>query len=94
MAEVRSLQSQLHNVNGRSASGDRIILPLSSMSEVLPFFITYFVIESASSLSLLKFFPGFAVNQALSASAVHNSLIPRKKTVRTLYFWCSFAQLE
>ena len=32
---VRSLQSQLHNVNGRSASGDRIILPLSSMSDVL-----------------------------------------------------------
>ena len=31
--------------------------------------------------------PGFAVNQALSASAVHNSLIPIKKTVRTLYFW-------
>ena len=35
MAEVRSLQSQLRNVNGRRASGDRIILPLSSMSEVL-----------------------------------------------------------
>ena len=35
MAEVRSLQSHLHNVKGRSASGDRIILPLSSMSEVL-----------------------------------------------------------
>ena len=30
---------------------------------------------------------GFAVNEALSASAVHNSLIPIKKTVRTLYFW-------
>ena len=35
----------------------------------------------------------FAVNQALSASAVHNSLISRKKTVRALYFWKSFAQL-
>ena len=35
MAEVRSLQSQLHKVNGRRASGDRMILPLSSMSEVL-----------------------------------------------------------
>ena len=35
MAEVRSLQSQLHSVNGRSASGDLTILPLSSMSEVL-----------------------------------------------------------
>ena len=35
MAEVRSLQSQLHRVNGRSASGDRMILPLSTMSEVL-----------------------------------------------------------
>ena len=35
MAEVRSLQSQLHSVNGRSASSDRIILPLSSLSEVL-----------------------------------------------------------
>ena len=29
MAEVRSLQSQLHKVNGRSAPGDRMILPLS-----------------------------------------------------------------
>ena len=35
MAEVRSSQSQLHSVNGRSASGDRIILPLPSMSGVL-----------------------------------------------------------
>ena len=35
MAEVISLQSQLQSVNGRSASGDRMILPLSSMSEVL-----------------------------------------------------------
>ena len=35
IAVVRSLQSQLHSVNGRSASGDRIILPLSSMSDVL-----------------------------------------------------------
>ena len=34
MAEVKSLQSQLHNVNGRSASGDRIILPRLSVSEV------------------------------------------------------------
>ena len=33
-AVVRSLQSQLHSVNGRRASGDLIILPLSSMSEV------------------------------------------------------------
>ena len=30
VAEVSSLQSQLHSVNGRSASGDRIFLPLSS----------------------------------------------------------------
>ena len=35
MADVRSLQSQLHRVNGRSVCGDGIILPLSSMSEVL-----------------------------------------------------------
>ena len=34
MAEVKSLQSQLPNVNGRSASGDRIILPRLSVSEV------------------------------------------------------------
>ena len=34
------------------------------------------------------------MNQVLSASAVHNSLIQKKKTVRTLYFWCSFALLE
>ena len=41
----------------------------------------------------VKLSSGFAVNQALSASAIHNSLIP-KKTVRTLYFCYSFAQLE
>ena len=35
MADVRSFQSQLHSANGRSASGDRISLPLSSMSEAL-----------------------------------------------------------
>ena len=35
VVQVRSLQSQLHNVNGRSASGDRINLPLPSMSEAL-----------------------------------------------------------
>ena len=35
IAEVRSLQSQLNSVSGRSASGDRIILPLASMSEVV-----------------------------------------------------------
>ena len=34
-AEVRSLKSQLHHVNGRSASGERIILPRSSVSELL-----------------------------------------------------------
>ena len=34
MAEERSLQSQLHSVNGRGASGDRVILPWSSMSAV------------------------------------------------------------
>ena len=34
MAEVRSLQSQSHKVNGRSTSGDRIILPWSSISDV------------------------------------------------------------
>ena len=42
----------------------------------------------------VKISSGFNVNQALSVSAVHNPLIPMKKTVRTLYFWCSFAQLE
>ena len=42
----------------------------------------------------VKFSSGFAVNQAMSTSAIHNSLIPLKKTVRTLYFWYSFAQLE
>ena len=31
----KDLQSQLHKVNGRSASGDRIILPRSSVSEFL-----------------------------------------------------------
>ena len=36
MAEVRSLQSQVHNVTGRSASGDRTILPLSSIQYLLP----------------------------------------------------------
>ena len=34
----------------------------------------------------VKLSSGFATNQELSASAVDNSLIPRKKTVRTLYF--------
>ena len=42
----------------------------------------------------VKISSGFAVNQALSASAVHNSLIPKEKAERTLYFWCGFAQLE
>ena len=43
--------------------------------------------ELASSLSFFKklFFWDSLVNQALSASAVHKSLIPIKKTVRTLY---------
>ena len=45
-----------------------------------------FAMSSASILSLSNF-----IHQALAASAVHNSL---KKTVRTLYFWYSFAQLE
>ena len=45
-------------------------------------------------LVLVKLSSGFAVNQAVSTSAVDNSLIPIKKTVRPLYFWCSFAQLE
>ena len=49
--------------------------------------------EGIQSLSV-KCYSGFAVNQALSASAVHNSLIPKKKTLRTLHFWCSFAQLN
>ena len=44
--------------------------------------------------SFVKLSSGFALNQALSASAVHNSLIPIKRTSGTLYFWCSFAQLE
>ena len=34
----------------------------------------------------VKLSSGYAVNQALSAIAVQNSLIPIKKTVRTLYF--------
>ena len=34
MAVVRILQSQLHNVSGRSASGDLTIRPLSSTVEV------------------------------------------------------------
>ena len=51
-------------------------------------------VERASSLSLLKFSSGFAFNQELSAGAVDKSLIPIKKTVRTLYFWYCFAQLE
>ena len=50
--------------------------------------------QSVSSLSLLNPSSEFAVNQALSAIAVHNSLIPIKKTERTLYFCYSFAQLE
>ena len=42
----------------------------------------------------VKLSSGFAFNQELSASAVDNSLIPRKKTVRTLYFFgYFFAQL-
>ena len=36
--------------------------------------------------SSVKISSGFAVNQELSPSAVHNPLIPIKKTVRTLYF--------
>ena len=43
---------------------------------------------------LVELSSGFAVNQALSASAVHKSLMPIKKTVRTLHFWNCFAQLE
>ena len=43
---------------------------------------------------VVKLSSGFAVNQALSASAIHNSLIPIKKIGRTLYFWYSFARLE
>ena len=39
----------------------------------------------------VKIFSGFAVNQALSASAVHTSSILLKKTVRTLHFWNCFA---
>ena len=34
MAEVRSLQSQLHSVNGRSASGDRKILDAVIVTEL------------------------------------------------------------
>ena len=56
----------------------------------------YHVVRDSECIqsSFVKLSSGFAVNQELSASAVHNSLIPIKKTVRTLYFWCSFAQLE
>ena len=42
MAEVSSLQSQLHSVNGRSASGDRTILPRSSVSNVIVIKRSYF----------------------------------------------------
>ena len=38
-------------------------------------------------LCLFFGFSGFAVNQAWSASAGHNALIPLKNTPRTLYFW-------
>ena len=37
---------------------------------------------------------GFAFNQELPAGAVDNSLIPIEKTLRTLHFRYSFAQLE
>ena len=42
----------------------------------------------------VKVYSGFTFNQELSANAVDNSLIPIKKTVGTLYFWQSFAQLK
>ena len=58
-------------------------------------FLYHVVRDRACIQSLsVKISSGFAVNQALSASAIHNALIPKKKTVRTLDLWCSFAQLE
>ena len=58
-----------------------------------PFLITQRGIESIQS-PLTKNFTGFAFNQEMSTSAIDHSLIPIKKTLRTLYFWCCFAQLE
>ena len=49
--------------------------------------------ERASSLSFLNFLFRFAVNQALSACAVRNSMIPTKKIVGT-FFCFYFANLK
>ena len=58
-------------------------------------FLYHVVLDSECIKSLfVQLSSGFAVNQALSASVVHNSLNPVKKAVRTLYFWYSFAQIE
>ena len=42
----------------------------------------------------VKVFSGFVEDQALSASAISNPLIPIKKTVKTLHFWRSFTQIR
>ena len=67
-----------------------------SVSSTMGSAFLYHVVRDRDCIQSLfvKLSSGLAVNQALSAGAVHNSLIPRKKTLGTLYFWCSFAQLE
>ena len=58
-------------------------------------FLDHFVRDRDSIQSqFTKLSSGFDFNQELSASAIDNSLIPIKKSVRTLFFWYTFAQLE
>ena len=67
-----------------------------AMSSTMTASFLYHLVRDRECIQSLfvKLSSRFAVNQELSATAIHNSLIPMKKTVRTLYFWCSFAQLE
>ena len=67
-----------------------------AMSSTMTAPFLYHVVRNRECIQseLFKLSSGFAVNEEVSASAVDNSLIPIKKTMRTLYFWSSFAQLE
>ena len=100
---VNTCKMSTFRVNFPAASPPRIpgqvILSLYfglAMSSTMSGSFLYHVVWDRECIQCqcVKFSSGFAVNQALSASAIHNSLIQIKKTVRTLYFWCSFAQLE
>ena len=60
-----------------------------AMSSTMTASFLYHVVRDRECVQSLffKLSSGFAVNQELFANAVHNSLIPIKKTERTLYFW-------